>query len=115
MDFIIQNWKELIWSPLVGITVWYFTKRNLQKTSEDKSRASVTGDNLGNITVNFKVYQDLINDLEERFKKKINDLEEDLNKMKILNEELKRAISNQERYIKKLKAKLDSYEMEGKN
>lgn len=110
LEFLIQNWEQFIWTPIVGFVTWYFTKRNLQKAEEAKATADVTGAHLNNITANFEVYQNLINDLEARFKARIQELEEDLEKMKVINEDLRKAVSRQEKYIKKLLLTIEGYE-----
>lgn len=109
MEFILTHWEKLM-APVTGIAVWYYTKRTTQKSNEAIVAAEATSAHLGNITSNFKVYQELINDLEERFKKRIEDLEEDLDKMRVLNEQLRKAIAGQEKYINKLLTKLGNYE-----
>lgn len=107
--FIVDNIQWLV--TVIGITVaWFVGDQKILKNKAKLSEEQVDSAKLGNITANFKVYQDLINDLEDRFKKRIDELEIDLEKMKTLNQELRRAISNQEKYIKKLQEKLDSYE-----
>jgi uncharacterized coiled-coil protein SlyX len=109
MNYIIEHWETiaLIVTPILA---WFAGDKKIFKNKVELSNEEVKSAELNNITVNFKVYQDLITDLENRFKNRIFELEEDLNKMKILNEELRKAIGNQEKYIKKLQNKLEDYE-----
>jgi len=108
MEFILQHW-EVIVATLSPIIAW-FGGRKLMKTQQSKAESEAAGVELDTISSNFKVYQDLINDLEGRFKRRIEELEKDLERMKTLNVESRKVIRNQERYIQKLKVKLSSYE-----
>lgn len=108
-ELLSQYWDKLI-APVVGAIVWFFTKRHYQQVAIKEKETNIEGKEIQNITANFKVYQDLINDLEERFKARIEELEADLSKMKALNDELRKAVARQERYINKLQVKLDNYE-----
>jgi fido (protein-threonine AMPylation protein) len=109
IQFIANNWQAIIGT--IGIVIaWFVGDKNLLKNKVKLSDEEVDNAKLGNINANFKVYQELINDLEIRFKNRIHDLEEDLDKMKILTLELRKAVSDQETYIKKLHKKLESYE-----
>ena len=112
IHYITENWETiaLIVGPLLA---WFAGDKKIFKNKVVLSNEEVKSAELNNITTNFKVYQDLITDLENRFKNRILELEEDLNKMKVLNEELRKALGNQERYIKKLQVKLESYEKLG--
>ncbi|MGK2864903.1 MAG: hypothetical protein ACSLE0_23425 [Chitinophagaceae bacterium] len=111
-DLILDNWDKLL-VPATAIITWVFVKRRYQNRELAKSDADLTGANLGNVTANFEVYQNLITDLETRFKNRIGELESDLDRMKALNEELRAAVQRQERYINKLLIKLDKYETPG--
>lgn len=109
MEFILEHWEKLL-APITGIATYFFVTKKFQKRELAAKDADITGANLGNVTANFEVYQNLINDLEDRFKKRIQELEEDLEKMKVVNDELRKAIARQERYINKLQIKIDNYE-----
>jgi len=108
-SFIVENWETLL-VPISSIVTYLFVKRKYQQRELAQKDAELTGANLGNVTANFEVYQNLINDLENRFKARIEDLEADLEKMKAINEDLRKAVSRQERYINKLLIKIDGYE-----
>jgi uncharacterized membrane protein YhiD involved in acid resistance len=108
-EFIIENWEAIL-VPVTGLVVWIFSKRHFQKLQLESDQIDNNTKNLGNVTANFEVYQKLIDDLEVRFKNRIEELEKDLDKMKTLNNELRSAVARQERYINKLLIKLDSYE-----
>lgn len=108
MNYILENWDKIF--MVLGPIASFLLGKELKKLQVKKASAEVEESQLNNISSNFKVYQDLINDLEVRFKNRISDLELDLDKMKTLNSELRKAISNQEKYIKKLQAKLEEYE-----
>lgn len=109
IKFLADNWEAFL-TPITGIVTYFFTKRKFQKRELAKQDAGVTGANLANVSANFEVYQNLINDLEARFKKRVEELEIDLEKMKTLNEELRSAVARQEKYINKLLTKLEKYE-----
>lgn len=109
VNYIIQHW-ETISLIVLPILAWFAGDKKIFKNKVELSNEEVKSAELNNITSNFKVYQDLITDLETRFKNRILELEEDLNKMKVLNEELRKALGNQEKYIKKLQAKIETYE-----
>lgn len=108
MNFILQNWEIIM--AIIGPIAGWCGNRAYKKNQLKKEKAQTTEVELNTISTNFKVYQDLINDLESRFKSRIEELELDLAKMKTLNKELRTAISDQETYIKKLKKKLEEYE-----
>lgn len=104
--------NEIIIQAIAFITLlggWYFDRKKLNSQLK-QSQSETTASDLGNISKNFEVYQSIINDLELRFKTRILELEEDLSKIKVLNEELRKVISDQEKYIKKLQKNLDKYE-----
>jgi len=109
MNWIAENWEKVM-IPITGIVAWFFTKRDAQKVALEKSEADVTGANLGNVTDTFKVYQNLINDLETRFKSQMDDLQGEIEELRVLNGELRSAVNRQEQYINKLKIKLTNYE-----
>lgn len=108
MNFIIDNW-ELILAGLTPIAGW-FGGRKMLKSQLKKSNEEAKDIELNNISSNFKLYQDVINDLEDRFKKRIEELELDLEKIRTLNSELRKVVRNQENYINKLREKIKSYE-----
>lgn len=108
MKLLLDNWEILL--AIGGPILAWIGGRSRMRAQLKKAEAEAKDVELGTISSNFKVYQDLINDLEDRFKRRIEELEEDLGKMKTLNTELRKAISNQERYIERLKEKLKSYE-----
>jgi IS1 family transposase len=113
-EFLVQNWERLM-IPLTGIVAYFFSKRKYQKRDLAKSDAQIESQNLENLSKNFQVYQDLVDDLEIRFKKRIEELEVDLIRMKTLNTELRQAVARQEKYINKLIIKIESYESNQKN
>jgi len=104
--------KNIQWIIMTGgiVVAWFVGKKDLLKSKVKLSQVEIEAQEIENVTSNFKVYQDLITDLEDRFKSRIDDLELDLEKFKDLNLELRKIIANQERYNKKLQTKLDKYE-----
>lgn len=109
IQFLQDNWQSI--GMTIGLIVaWFVGKKDLLKKRVKMSQTEIESREIENVTKNFKVYQDLITDLEERFKGRIDDLELDLQKIKDLNLELRRVISNQEKYIDKLKQKISGYE-----
>lgn len=113
-ELLNENWKFVLTVIILPLVTWFAGRKHLMYSNIKKSQAEVTEAELGNITSNFKVYQDLINDLERRFKVRIQELEEDIAKIKLLNEELRKQISSQEKYIKKQQEKIDNYEKLGR-
>lgn len=109
MKFVIENFQTLF-LPLITLIGGWIGSKELQKYKNKQAKSEATNSELNNISRNFEVYQTLIDDLENRFKSRITELEEDLEKVKTLNEELRKTISNYEKYIKKLKLKLAEYE-----
>lgn len=109
MNFIMDNIQYFI-NIAVGAVVYFITKYRLQKLNESKSKADILEINIENVSATFEVYQDLLNDLEKRFKLRIEDLEEDLEKLKLLNQELRKQIGSSERYIRRQQLKIDKYE-----
>jgi uncharacterized coiled-coil protein SlyX len=109
INFIKDNWVALL-APISSLLTYIFVKRKYQKKEIALKDKDIEGATIKNVTANFKVYQDLINDLEIRFKNRIDELELDLDKMKELNNELRKAVARQEKYINKLQLKLDKYE-----
>lgn len=109
MNFIIENWGYILSSILIPIATW-IGGRKLQAIAYKKSNEELKANQLDNLASNFSVYQNLINDLETRFKNRIGELEEDIERMKILNQELRKVVSDQERYIKKLRIKIADHE-----
>lgn len=108
-EFLTNN---IQWIVMTGglIVAWFVGKKDLLKKRVKMSQAEIDSQEIENVTKNFRVYQDLITDLEERFKSRIDVLELDLEKFKDLNLELRKVISNQEKYITKQKIKIDGYE-----
>lgn len=114
MEFILANLNYI--TPIITALVAWFASRKLKKAELKEVENRGLGGELDNISQNFKVYQGLINDLEGRFKGRITELELDLERFKILNEELRTAVARQEEYISVLREKLDKYEkLEGQN
>jgi len=109
MNWIAEHWEKVL-IPIAGIVTWFFTKKDAQRIAREKSEADVTGANLGNVTDTFKVYQNLINDLELRFKAQLEDLQTDIDELRTVNNELRAAVNRQEQYISKLKIKLTQHE-----
>lgn len=108
-EFLSNNLQFLIGT--IGVIIaWFVGKKDLLKKKVKLSQAEVESQEIENVTKNFKVYQDLITDLENRFKGRIDELKLDLQIIKDLNLELRKVISNQEKYIKKLKIKIEKYE-----
>lgn len=109
MDSKINIFQSIL-LPFITLIGGWIGNRELHrwKTKQEKNKADNT--ELNNISENFRIYQNLINDLETKFKSRISELEEDLEKVKVLNEELRRTISSYEKYIRKLKLKLAKYE-----
>lgn len=108
MRFIIENMHII--APIVSGVLGWTGSYGLRKVKLKGENNNVIGGEIDLLSQNFKVYQELINDLENRFKMRITELEEDLERIVSLNRELRNALSTQERYIKKLKLKLKSYE-----
>ena len=109
MNTISDNFTNII-LPLITLIGGWIGNKELHKWRNRNAKNEATDGELNNISKNFEVYQKLIDDLENRFKSRILDLEEDLEKVKTLNEELRKTVSNYEKYIKKLKLKLTKYE-----
>lgn len=116
MDFILQHWIQVVGVVVTPIITWILGRKQL-KLELEKKEAEVKDVEIRNLATNFEVYQGvidnlkgIIDDLEGRCKTRVSELEEDLEKMRVLNEELRRAIHNQEKYIKKLQGKLETYE-----
>ena len=65
MDFITNN-LEWILPIITGIITW-FASRKFKKAELRTVESEDTSGELSNISQNFKVYQELINDLEDRF------------------------------------------------
>ena len=110
--FIGTNWELIsgIIFTIFGPVIAWVVGRKRKEAQLIREQAEAKDVQLGTISTNFKMYQQLIDDLELRFKRRIEELEEDLDKMKTLNTELRKAISNQEKYIQKLKERLRNYE-----
>ena len=112
--FLLDN-IEIIIGGITTIIAYFTGKGKILKNKVKLSAADVDKANLDNLKDHFKAYQDLITDLENRFKSRIADLEEDLERMKTLNSELRGAIARQEKYINKLLVKLNKYESAEQN
>lgn len=108
MEFFVKYW-EVLFAILSPIAAWVVGRRR-KEAQLKKEQAEAKELELGSVSSNFKIYQDVINDLEVRFKKRIEELEADLERMKTLNEELRKMLSGQEKYIKRLTAKVEKYE-----
>lgn len=109
MKFITENFSTII-LPFITLMGGWLGNRGMQKWKGKHAKNEATGGELNNITKNFELYQKLIDDLDVKFKNRILDLEDDLERVKTLNEELRKTVSNYEKYIKKLKLKLTNYE-----
>jgi vacuolar-type H+-ATPase subunit I/STV1 len=108
-NFLIENWQAII--GIIGIAgAWFGGKKHLLNNQVRQTQAEVTGTNIENVTATLEVYKGALDDLEIRFKNRIADLEDDLEKMQVLNNELRKVIAGNERYIKKLQSKLEKYE-----
>ena len=102
-EFLTQYWQWIIATIVIPIVSWIFGERRGKQLQREKTEAEVTAATIENITSNFKVYQDIINDLEARFKARIEELERDVKELKSINERLKD-------YIDTLKERLEEYE-----
>lgn len=107
-NFIIENWEIISGAILTAAA--FIGGRKLKDIEIKKASEEVKGNALDNISSNFKVYQELINDLESRFKSRIIELEEDLERMRLVSIDMRNAITDNENYIKQLKSKLSKYE-----
>lgn len=108
-EFILNNWQAIV--GVIGVTgAWFGGKKHLLSSQVKQSQAEVTGANIDNVTATLEVYKGALDDLELRFKKRIGELEDDLNRMKSLNVESRKHISSLEKYIKRLQLKIEKYE-----
>ena len=65
-----QNELITIIAPLVSsLVTWYLTKRKFQKTQEEETRTAILAQNLD-------IYQDMLNDLEARYRQQIKERDE---------------------------------------
>jgi len=104
-EFLISNWQAI--AGIVGVTgAWFGGKKHLLNSQVKQSQAEVTGANIDNVTATLDVYKRALDDLEVRFKKRIQELTEDLEILSIQNTELRKVISDNEKYIKRLIIKL---------
>ena len=109
-EFLIQNWAIIVTLIIVPVLSWFGGRKHLLSSQIDQSQAQVTSTNIDNVTATLEVYKDALDDLEVRFKNRIADLESDLDRMSVLNTELRKVISGNEKFIKRLQNKLDKYE-----
>lgn len=113
-QFLLEHWNSIL-AVLGPITAW-IAGRKMQKIQIKKEEAESDISQIRVLAENLKMYQELLDDAEARFKAVRIELENELAEMKILNQELRKVISEQEKYIKKLKLKIDNYEkLEGQN
>jgi len=108
-EFLFNNWQAIA-GILGGISLWFGGRKHLLKSQVQQSQAEVTGANIDNVTATLDVYKSALDDLELRYKKRMLELQEDLEIMKTQSEDLKKVIAGNEKYIKKLRMKLDEYE-----
>ena len=87
MNIITEHWEII--SSTAAVVLAYFGGKKAKDIELKRGNEDYKSEALNNISSNFKAYQDLINDLEPRFKSRISD---------------------QENYIKKLKVRLLKYE-----
>lgn len=108
-DFILKNWEAISISIAGPILTW-FASRKIQAAQLKQTNAEADVAELKGIESNFDLYQKLIDDLNTRFQTRVSELEDDLERMKVINEEMRRVISDQEEYILQLKQKIETYE-----
>ena len=108
IDLITEHWDKVVAG--IGAVAAFFAGRKQKQIAIKKSKAELEGVEVKGVAQNVELYQALIDDLSKRFQSRVDELEDDLERIKSLNEELRKAISDQEVYIKKLKRKIQEYE-----
>lgn len=101
MEFVLNNLEWIITtviSSIAGISM-YFRGKKVQQLKNNKSEKEIESTGIKVHEENIKLYQTLLDDLESRFKNRINILENDVTRMIKLNEEANEVISRQEKYI----------------
>lgn len=101
MEFVLNNLEWIITtviSSIAGISM-YFRGKKVQQLENNKSEKEIESTGIKVHEENIKLYQTLLDDLESRFKNRINILENDVTRMIKLNEEANEVINRQEKYI----------------
>lgn len=73
MDFIIENWTQII--PYVGAIITFIVGRKSRLIKQGSSQSDLIQQNLG-------LYQVIIDDLEKRYNKKEQQFTEEINKLR---------------------------------
>ena len=88
--------EKAIVAGVIGLAVWYFTKRKMQKATIDKVEADSAGQYLDNHKKNLNLYQSMFDDLRKLLDERTvlyNKMKSCCQKCKAENEELKARIS----------------------
>lgn len=109
LNFILENWKAVV-AIILGPIISFFAGKTQQEAQIQRAQAENKNAEIGNVENIIEVYQKSLDDLKVRFEERVLELTADVERMNTLNAELRKAVSSQEKYIKKLKNKLAEYE-----
>lgn len=114
MNLLSEHWGTI--AGFASSIVAWIAGREMTKTQLKKQQAEASMSEMQSIRSNFETYQALLDDFKMRFNDALARSEDDLARVRTLNEELRRVIADQEKYIKRLKTKLEKYEkLEGQD
>ncbi|WP_048331008.1 hypothetical protein [Bizionia psychrotolerans] len=117
-----ENWFEILkflGFAAGGITLWYKDVIAM-KLGIKKGKKDLQGDSLNNLQKNMDLYQELLNDMDLRYKARISDISDEFNAsmtvlraelddLRHLNEKLKLVNEEQDALIKKQSKRLNYY------
>lgn len=107
--FFVENWVLIVTNVITPVLT-FFTTRRLNENKLDKLKTELENLKIVNVSKNLEIYQEIIDDLNEKFKERINEYALEIDELKTLNEELRKLVRDQGRIISRLEEKLAKYE-----
>lgn len=108
MKFIAENW-EIIFA-IVSPIITFFATKGIKDTQLVTLKEELESVKIINVSKNLEIYQEIINDLNSKFKERITEYSLEIEELKTLNEELRKLVKDQGLIITRLEEKLAQYE-----
>lgn len=108
MKFIVENWELIV--AILSPVITFFATKNMKDIQLNKLKEELEGIKVVNVSKNLEIYQDIIDDLNEKFKKRLDEYSNEIDELKNLNDELRKVVKDQNEIIKRLETKLAKYE-----
>ena len=108
MKFIVENWELL--TAVVTPVITFFAAKGMKDAQINRLKEELEGIKIINVSKNLEIYQDIIDDLNTKFKERLDDYALEIEELKTLNGELRKLVRDQYGLIARLESKLTKYE-----